>query len=67
MILDEQYIWDKLINYGIATEEELNLATNLCGYSLKTLDDVLYIKTGYRNIRQYEMSEFSGEYEEEGE
>jgi hypothetical protein len=50
--LDEY--WQYLINSGIATEEELQLVTYIIGYSVETLDKVLYARTGYRSIEQLE-------------
>jgi hypothetical protein len=47
-------IWNKLEDDGIATYDELCLATSLDGYSKETLYDVLYIRTGYRNFEQME-------------
>ena len=45
--------WNDLVNIGIATEEELQLVTDINGYSKETLDDVLYARTGYRDWEQY--------------
>lgn len=45
--------WMDLVNTGIATEEELQLVTDINGYSKETLDDVLYARTGYRDWAQY--------------
>ena len=45
-------IWDAIIEYGIATAEELELVTAINGYNSDTLNDVIYIRTGYRNIEQ---------------
>lgn len=50
-------IWDKILEYGIATEETLEVITNINGYSIETLNDVIYCQTGYRTIEQYEESE----------
>lgn len=47
-------VWDFLIEYGIATQEELNLVTCINGYSIDTLNDVIYARTGYRDIEQLE-------------
>lgn len=46
-------LWDFLLNYGIATQAELELATGLTGYNEKTLNDVLYLRTGNRSTEQY--------------
>ena len=45
-------IWDAIIEYGIATEEELSLVTAINGYNEDALNDVIYVRTGYRNIEQ---------------
>ena len=46
-------MWDAIIMYGIATEEELILVTSINGYREETLNDVIYIRTGYRDIKQF--------------
>ena len=43
-----------MIDEGLATEEELQLVTDVAGYSEQTLMDVLYCRTGYRNFEQME-------------
>lgn len=45
-------VWDLIVNYDIATEEELQLVTDINGYSIETLNDVIYARTGYHNIDQ---------------
>jgi len=45
-------IWDYLIEYGIATESELQLVTNINGFTKESLESVIYAKTGYRNLEQ---------------
>lgn len=47
-------MWDYLIDYDIATEQELQLLTSINGYNADTLSDVLYVRTGYRSIEQLE-------------
>lgn len=47
----EEY-WQYLIDSGIATEQELQLVTYIIGYSVETLDKVLYARTGYRSVEQ---------------
>lgn len=46
--------WDYLINNMIATEEELQLVTDINGYNMDTLEAVLYARTGYRSLDQVE-------------
>lgn len=50
---EENEVWDLIIENTIATEEELQLVTDIVGYSLYTLNDVIYARTGYRDIEQY--------------
>lgn len=45
-------IWDYIIDNGIATEEELKLVTCINGYNEETLNNVIYVRTGYRSIEQ---------------
>lgn len=47
-------LWDFIENEGIATYDELNLVTSICGYTEETLNDVIYARTGYRSREQYE-------------
>ena len=50
-------LWDTMVELGIATNEELGLAVVLCGNTQHTLERVLYIRTGYRNLEQIEKEE----------
>ena len=54
MIEEINELWDWLVDMGIATEKELGLITDINGYSVETLNDVLYSRTGYRDRGQYE-------------
>ena len=51
-------LWDNLITYEIATEEELQLITSINGYNLEALEDVLYVRTGYRSRDQRALETF---------
>ncbi len=46
-------LWDTMVELGIATDEEIGLATALCGRNIQTLESVLYIRTGYRSLSQF--------------
>ena len=46
-------IWDILVEHNLATTEELELVTQINGYSKQSLDDVIYARTGYNDIEQY--------------
>lgn len=50
---NESNYYDELICNGIVTEDELNLVIDINGYSINTLNDVLYVRTGYRDWEQY--------------
>ena len=45
-------MWDAICEYGIATKEELELITSINGYNEDALNDVVYVRTGYRDIYQ---------------
>lgn len=48
MELDE--IWNYLVETGITTQEELELITCINGYNEETLNDVIFARTGVRDI-----------------
>ena len=45
--------FDFLVEYGIATEEEIRLVTAINGYNEETLLDILYVRTGNRSVEQF--------------
>lgn len=47
-------LWSFLVDNYIATEEELQLITSINGYNEEALNDVLYVRTGYRTMEQME-------------
>lgn len=47
-------LFDRIVELNIATEDELDLITGINGYSLETLNNVIYYRTGYRDIEQVE-------------
>lgn len=51
MELNEYY--DYMLEYEICSEETLDTITSINGYSEETLNDILYAKSGYRDIEQY--------------
>lgn len=53
MTIEEMVLYDEIVDMGIATSEELNLARNLMnGTWEEVLNAVLFIRTGYRNMSQ---------------
>lgn len=62
MTKDEMIKYDMMVEYGIATAEELNLAKNLVsGNWNEILDLVCYVRTGYKTWEQYLESEMEEE------
>ena len=50
-------IWDYIVEYGIATDDELQLITNINGYNEDSMDAVIYARTGYRSMEQIQECE----------
>jgi hypothetical protein len=49
----KEQIWDTIIEHGLASDETLTLITKLNGWSLDTMESVLYALTGYHDLDQY--------------
>ena len=43
----------QIIDYGIATDEEIELVTSLNGYTEETLDDIVYVRTDYQDLEEF--------------
>ena len=56
-----EQVWDLLLQYNIATENELKLVTTINGYNIDSLNDILYARTGLRDIEQL-LDEIKGDY-----
>ena len=53
MTTEEMVMYDQLVDMGIATAEEINLAYNVAGGNwISVLNKILYARTGYRSIEQ---------------
>tara|TARA_R110000824_G_scaffold62668_3_gene165736 strand:- start:1271 stop:1453 length:183 start_codon:yes stop_codon:yes gene_type:complete len=50
-------IYDYLIDYGIATEDEISLVCSINGTNEDSLNSILYSRTGYRDIEQIKEEE----------
>lgn len=62
MTTKEMMMYDEIVELGIATPEELNLARNLVDGSWEeVLNSVMYIRTGYRTLESYIESEMEEE------
>ena len=49
---DVNELWDQLLEYELFTYEELQLLTNINGYSVETLNDAIFARYGYRDLNQ---------------
>ena len=47
------FAWDFCLDHEIASEQELDLVTKINGFNWSTIMDVIYVRTGYRDIEQY--------------
>ena len=54
--MNTMILCDNLIDYGIATEDEIRLVTSINGFTIETLNQILYSREGYRNWEQYKSS-----------
>lgn len=52
MTFNTETAWDYLLENGMVSEETLKVVTTINGYSLETLEDVLYAVSGYRSFEQ---------------
>ncbi len=50
-------LYDYLIDCSIATSDEISLVTSIIGYSLDSLESILYSRTGYRSLDQITKTE----------
>ncbi len=50
--MDTESAWDFLIEEGMANEGELALITNINGYSIETLEAVLYARAGCHSFEE---------------
>lgn len=44
--------FDYLVDTQTATREEIELVTSINGWNEKSFDDILYVRTGYRDLEQ---------------
>jgi hypothetical protein len=47
-----ELLWSYLENIVQVSEQTLHIITDINGYSVETLQDVLYVTTGYRSLEQ---------------
>ena len=46
-------IYNAIIDYGIATESEVDLCTGIHGFSEEELNNIVYYRTGYNSLSQF--------------
>ena len=49
---DVNELWDELLDQELFTQAELQLLTNINGYSVETLNDAIYARYGFRDYNQ---------------
>ncbi len=45
-------LWDYLIETQLVTADEVRLVTAINGTNLESFEDMLYVRTGYRDLEQ---------------
>lgn len=50
--MDTTETYEYLVDNGIATDDEIILVTNINGYNLESLNAILFVRTGWRNLEQ---------------
>tara|TARA_Y100001963_G_C6653408_1_gene386840 strand:- start:226 stop:441 length:216 start_codon:yes stop_codon:yes gene_type:complete len=50
--MNKKQIYDFIIDNNIATEKEINLVTCINGYNKKSLNNIIYARTGYHDPEQ---------------
>lgn len=58
----EEKIQRYIIEHEIATENEVRLVTQINGFNEGALNDILYCRTGYRDIDQIEGENWEEDY-----
>lgn len=43
-------MFEILVDYEIASQEEVELVTTINGYNIETLQDILEVRTGYKDM-----------------
>tara|TARA_A100001391_G_scaffold146119_1_gene103712 strand:+ start:524 stop:694 length:171 start_codon:yes stop_codon:yes gene_type:complete len=56
--MNKEEMWELLIDYEIATDEEIKLVTNINGYSKRALTDIIEVRTGldFDQYKEYELN-----------
>jgi len=52
-------LYNNIVAYEIATEEEVGLVTCVCGYNEKVLNSIVEVRTGYKTLEDYIENEIN--------
>lgn len=47
-----EYLVETMIELGVCNDDEVRLVSAINGYSLESMLDILYVRTGYRSLDQ---------------
>lgn len=47
-----EYLVDTMVELGICNDDEVRLVSAINGYSVESMLDILYVRTGYRSLDQ---------------
>ena len=59
---DTEELYDYLMDYEVATENEISLVCSINGTNLDSLESILYSRTGYRDLEQIRMMDDEEDY-----
>ena len=51
--------YDYLVDYGVATEDEINLVCCINGHNVESLERILYARLGLRSLNQWQGLELN--------
>lgn len=54
-------LWNFILTNNIATEDELDLVTDINGYNEEALNEIIYSRTGYRDYEQCMDDNYAGD------
>lgn len=48
-----EYLVNTMVEYGICNDDEVRLVSAINGYSIDSMLDILFARTGYRSLEQF--------------
>jgi len=49
----EATMWEKIVEYEIATNEEIGLVVDVAGFKVDTLNEIVYSRTEFETLDEY--------------